>query len=356
MSKLLSILTTACLLAACSDGPQTQATPDLVVMTQNLYLGAALEPILAARADSVPIQAAMAWGTLAATNFPERAGALAHQIAAHSPHVVGLQEVALFRVQIPGDLVVGGTTPATSVAYDFLSLLLDSLRVHGATYTLAAADTTIDLEIPAVTGVDATGTPTFMDIRYTDRDVVLVAAGVTASAAASARYAAGIPINVAGMALTISRGWSAVTATVHGRSVRFYTTHLEDLSRPVQEVQATEMLAAIAAETLPVVVTGDLNSDAEVATTATYAMVTGAGFRDVWEVLRPSETGFTCCQAPTLDDAAPAFDQRLDLVLVPAGITPVSVDRVNADGALRTAAGLWPSDHAGVVASLRVPR
>ena len=88
----------------------------LTVMTRNLYLGADLDPLLAeSDPNQIPFLAAHAFQAVLASNFPERAQALAGEIAASRPHLVGLQEVSTYRVQSPGDAAFGGTTPATNV-------------------------------------------------------------------------------------------------------------------------------------------------------------------------------------------------------------------------------------------------
>src|SRR5688500_13208445 len=66
----------------------------LKVLTRNLYVGGSLERIFAAATPQEAIEAAtVIWATVRATDFPERAEAIAGEIAAHHPHLVGLQEV-----------------------------------------------------------------------------------------------------------------------------------------------------------------------------------------------------------------------------------------------------------------------
>src|SRR5215204_3626136 len=81
----------------------TKDGPPIPVMTRNLYLGADLSPVFAAAAkgDSAgTIQATTAaWQNVKATNFPERAEALADEIEQSEPLLVGLQEVSLFRTE-----------------------------------------------------------------------------------------------------------------------------------------------------------------------------------------------------------------------------------------------------------------
>jgi len=338
--------------AACSGAPRHPAER-LTVMTRNVYLGADFRAVMAARADSVPIQAALAWRTLVQTNFPERAGALAREIAEQRPHVVGLQEVVIFRTQDPGDLAAGGGTPAIAVAYDFLAIILDSLRAQGAPYAVGVADTTSDVEVPAVSRAESNGTPHFTDIRFTDRDVILVRSDVGFSTPRGARYAAHIPLKIAGMDLGLYRGWCSVAITTAGRTFRFVNTHLEDFSAEVQNAQATELLAVLRGDTLPVVVVGDLNSDADTTRTATYGKMTRAGFTDAWKRVRPNDPGYSCCQSELLSDAKPLFDQRIDLVLLKGPLEPVRAELVGSTATSRTRTGLWPSDHAGLVVGIR---
>src|SRR5262249_19098814 len=89
----------------------------VTVMTRNLYIGFDRTPIgTAIAANNIPqLQLAVknAVDTLHATNFPERAQALAAEIAAKQPDLVGLQEVALIRSQFPPDFSL--TPNATTV-------------------------------------------------------------------------------------------------------------------------------------------------------------------------------------------------------------------------------------------------
>ncbi|HET9706752.1 MAG TPA: endonuclease/exonuclease/phosphatase family protein [Gemmatimonadales bacterium] len=338
--------------------------PGVTVLTWNVYYGTDPTPLLTAPADQVPFVAAGVWGLVQQTNFPARAGALAQAIAARRPHLVGVEEAAIYRLQRPGDLAFGGTQPATQVVYDFLALLADSLAARGLHYVIAAADSTTDVEVPVITGVDpATGIPTFDDVRQTDRDAVLVRADVQIANPQHAKYGAFIPISIGGAQAGVYEGWSSIEATIGGRTIRFIDTHLETQdARPVQLGQAQELLALLQNEPLPTILAGDFNSDVFGAdpsrATPSYGMITGAGFADSW--LRPGlvPAGLTCCQSETLDNPVAAFDQRIDFIFtrnMPPHTQVIGRDIVGADPADRTAGGLWPSDHGGVVATFVMP-
>jgi hypothetical protein len=69
----------------------------ITVMTRNLYLGADLAPMITAQTkEAFEAAAQKALTQIAASNFPERAVALAKEIAERKPHLVGLREVYNF--------------------------------------------------------------------------------------------------------------------------------------------------------------------------------------------------------------------------------------------------------------------
>lgn len=70
----------------------------LTVMTYNVYQGTELENSIAATTpQEFVIGATKDYLMMRQTNFSERAGAIAAEIAATEPDLIGLQEVALWR-------------------------------------------------------------------------------------------------------------------------------------------------------------------------------------------------------------------------------------------------------------------
>ena len=152
----------------------------ITILDQNLYVGSPYTPVLIldpTDTNYVPkllMAVAEVYQTIVASDFPKRAQALAGEIAATQPDLVSLQEVSLIRIQVPGDLLMGGTTPASDVQLDYLAILLANLNQHGVHYAAVAIVTNMDIELPMPTGTPAV----FADVRLTDHDVILARVGV----------------------------------------------------------------------------------------------------------------------------------------------------------------------------------
>ena len=83
-------------------------------------------------------------------------------------------------------------------------------------------------------------------------------------------------------------------------------------------------------------------------------------YQDAWETMRPGEPGFTFdAENPLVraGEVATAVSRRIDYVLVRGGRHGPLLDVQRCDRLLdRPVAGVWASDHYGVVADLAVPR
>jgi hypothetical protein len=332
------------------EGESTQNgdSPALKVLTRNLYLGADLAPIFTPQPQDAFLKAVgQVFSMVQSTNFPERAKALADEIAAIRPHLVGMQEVTLWRSQTPADFKLN----ATHREYDFRAILLKELAARGQAYDVVADVENTDAEAP---GLTAGG---LRDFRLTDQDVLLARTDLPKNVfdvggRESGTFKARLTLQIAGVPLDILRGWTKVDVSLHGETMRIVNTHLEPDNLDIQEEQGAQLVRGPLNTPLPTVLLGDLNSPAPDG--GTYKAMLGAGFEDAWMSTGGTEAGFTWGHAADLRNPEPTLTQRIDFVLTRGGITASSANRVGHEREDRTPSGLWPSDHAGVWAVLHL--
>ena len=321
-------------------------TEPLTVMTYNVYVGANMESLLRiTNIVEVPGAVAEVYTAFQTTDFPGRAAGIVAGIKAAHPHIIGLQEISLLRRQSPGDRLTGGE-PAEEVVLDFLEILMDALQAEGLTYRVAAKVQNFDVEMP----MSAEGSfVNYDDIRLTDFDVILVRDDVTVSRPTAANYADVLSIEA--LFIDVFRGYVAIDATVSGNTYRVVNTHLESFAQEVRVAQMQELITDLDNETLPMIMLGDFNTPAPDGTA--YQLLLSAGYVDVWQ-MDSEGTGYTCCQAKELQNEISEHRKRIDQIFVRNLELPTSVMTytVGDKPSERLASGLWPSDHAGVVAHL----
>lgn len=324
----------------------------VTVMSQNVYNGvdAELAAVVAAKNPGELVTAvASVYDGYFKRNFPERAAAIAAEVEATQPALIGLQEAILVRTQTPSD----PNTPATMVELDYVQILLDALAARGMHYEVVVQSINFDAELPSAYG---------SDVRHTDREVILArsdlkTADLKLSNAQGGSFVNNCVINGLVGPITIRRGWVAVDVKIRGKSFRLISTHLDNgCPQPnpfgVQTAQAGEILSGPAATKLPIILVGDFNSPGD-GSGPTYSSVIAAGFDDA-----AVEAGVghlpTCCQAPNLLNPSSTLDQRIDFVLFRGPFEVQGAETVGASNADRTPSGLWPSDHAGITATLEL--
>jgi hypothetical protein len=313
------------------------------VMSRNLYLGADLGPVIGSTSPAQFAKAAAGvWAMVQKNDFHVRAHAIAAEIAQRRPALVGLQEAFTWRMQSPPDV-----TQATQIAYDYVPEIIAALASRGLVYRQVAEVELLDFEAP--TALDGSG----VDVRLTDHGAILAREDVHTSNAAGVVFANLLPLNVLGQTVFVKRGYVAVDVKYRGQDLRFVSTHLESFHPGIRALQALELAGVVAAEKRPVILVGDLNSHPGVATDG-EGILLGAGLRDVWGALHPSDPGLTCCFLEDLTKTAGAsLSERIDYVLTRGPFEPRSAVVLGADRSSRMG-GLWPSDHAGVFAEVRI--
>jgi len=330
-------------------GSALSSESNLKVMTRNVYLGTDLSAVLAAKTFPEFLAAvAAAFAEVQATNFPERAERLADEIQRNKPLLIGLQEVAMWRSQFPADF--SPTPNATTIEYDFVDLLLEALAERGLHYSPVIVASRADVEAP---GLTANG---LKDYRLTMRDVILIQTNshgknVKLSNIIEHQYAQNVVIGTLAGPVVFTRGWATVDVTIDDMTFRFGNTHLEAFAESIRLAQAAELVAGPVNTELPVILTGDFNAAPG---TPTYGLLASAGFRDAAAEEDGERAGLTCCQAANLRNAESTLHSRVDLVLFRGDVTSKDVDRVGYREQDRTVSGLWPSDHAGIVARLKL--
>lgn len=345
-----------CVTAASADARTATVSP--TVLTQNAYVGVDLTRLLDARSlDDVRRIAGDFIDQVDPARYEARAGAIASAIVSADADVVALQEVATVRTGAARGTDSGGTTTERSgaVLADFLAGIRSALSDRGADYEVAAEAVSTEIELP--TGSEEAAREV---VRLTDRDVLLVRGDHGVRASETGRYDAGLSLPILGtdFEFSLRRGYGLADVAVNGVGFTAVSTHLESVSGSIRRQQAGELLDALPADG-PVVVGGDFNSGPG-GPTRTYDHLTSS-LNDAYAALRPDADGYTCCQAADLRNDRSRLSRRIDAVLYRGEVSPTGVRRVGHEPEDRVAVErdgetvrLWPSDHAGVVATLDV--
>lgn len=324
------------------------------VYTQNLYVGTNVDAVINAfgvSQEAALAALAQAVATLHRTSFPTRAAAIADEIARTRPDVVGFQEGSTIDVDL---------TPLgfPLVAHeDFLATLESALAARGLG-SYAVVDTITNIHVSLLSGL----------VSLVDYDIMLVNTDrVSVGPTFKKTYDHN---NGLVNGITLIRGYVEAEVTVGGRDYVVVTTHTEgtDITplvdyKQLHAQQMQEIVDRVNLADLPAIVMGDLNDTDD---SPMYQVMHDAGFTDVWRALRPGVVGSTCCHLEDLSDPNPnfgRFDQRIDYVFTRGlGHAHRSVNGRIARFGLNTSDRLggpdgpiWPSDHAGLEATLLIP-
>jgi len=328
--------------------------PVVRIMTQNLFQGTNFTEVLSATTLPAFLGAVtLTYQNILATRPAVRAAAVAREIARERPDLVALQEVGIVRSGLVP--VTNPPTPVSTVDVDQLASLLAELDQLRQPYQVVAIVPNLDAQAPSSLG---------KSIRITTRTVIIARADnrsgeMKLSNIQVQEFLAtpAFPTPV-GTPIPNQRGWASVDVRLQGRDFRLITTHLW-AEQPFNLSQGKEAVQnAVNSTALPVVFVGDFNAVPNVSTDptfATYQALIGAGLVDAWQQAHGLDPGLTCCQNPNLMNVTSNYDRRVDLVLLRGGIGVRDIHLVGNDPSDRTQ-GLWPSDHAGVVATLRIPK
>jgi len=352
------------------------------VMTRNLYLGADIFRVVEAAQDdpsSIPSVVAAVFETVQDTNFYDRAEAIADEVLRTKPHVIGIQEASTYYIQTPGDFLEGNPVQANTVFIDFYTVLNEALEARGLYYDSYLVKNA-DIELPMLD--PGAGHPYYMsDVRLVDHDIILVKKHLKSRKVAAGNYGTQLELDIGGIPAAFSRGYLVVDVKIKGNEYRFVNTHLEVRSesgspfRLAQSAQMLELLTTIGGLSVDgppqVILVGDFNSSPEDIPgeaidpsdgqlkpyVPPYMLATDYfGYLDSWLLQKRYDDGYTSGFDEFVSDPTAELTTRIDHVFLgPNGyrIEKVKSIVVGDDIKDMTPNGLWPSDHAGVVAKIR---
>jgi len=288
------------------------------------------------------------------TNPPERMQAIAQEIVKVQPELLALQEVDQWYT---GSFdPIANQCGAMSLQYDMLQELLSALSSKGAHYAVAVK--VQQHAFPATPGLIPPAT--FLCEAVTNYNVILARTDLPSSVFQWSNPQSGQFLNTVSLSTPVGelptpKAWASVDAQFFGHRFRFITTHLEPDSATIRELQGAELRNGPANTSSPVVIAMDSNAQAfPLPQDATYIDFLSAGYKDVWSQLFPSIPGLTCCQSEADNNPISQLYQRIDMVLTLGPVAPLGVALIGADPRSRTPDGLWPSDHAAVLAGVVV--
>jgi endonuclease/exonuclease/phosphatase family metal-dependent hydrolase len=379
----------------------------ITVMSRNIYLGAdvgvALELI-----PNFPKAAQFMWDQVKKTDFSARAPKLARESAQDRPEIIGVQEATIWycKKDLFSDKVE---------VFNFLDQFIAATKVSGVGYSLATANGVEAFNpgysisaIPYVTKVrdPEVFNPIFgqdsASCGFTIGDALLVRDDVKDRIIQVGNTEYEATYSIVPTLMTIYRGYTWADFKVQDSVVRLITTHLESIwdenKVPNSALQAQQLVADLKEAKMPIVIMGDFNADyrdprpegepnpgeqpvaSETCPTPggakcnAYSTMIEAGFENASPDAK-NPRYFTWGASALLNgpDKTRALDakkfgnqygftDRLDYIFtknVYATVSSKIIGNVWPDGS-----GVWecgndkcfPSDHAGVVATIELPR
>jgi endonuclease/exonuclease/phosphatase family metal-dependent hydrolase len=374
-------------------------------MSRNLYLGADVGVAM----ELIPDFSAAAqfmWSQVSATDFSKRAPLLAQEVISQNADVVGLQEATHWYCK-------KNLLSKKVIVFDFTEQFLEATRKLGHEYVLASKDGVdafnIGYSIPAIPYLTMVTDPeTFQPMFGSDRaacgfeigDALVVKKEIASKIIQVGNSEYQTSYSIIPKIMTIYRGYTWADIDYYGSKVRIVSTHLESLwdsnKVPNAVLQAKQLTKDLSSTKMPIIVIGDFNSDPRdprpnsesnpggqpeaskacraqvekpslntaIDTCNAYWLMRNSGFIDVgpdaqnvenftWGMnallTGPDEKRF---KAAIKMGNAYGFTDRLDYIFLKNGAKVVSSKII---GNTPPKSGLWPSDHASVVAQVSLP-
>ena len=242
----------------------------ITVMSRNLYLGAdvgvAMEYI-----PNFPKAAQFMWDQVKKTNFTARAPKLAREAAQDRPEIIGVQEATIWYCK-------KDFFSEKVEVFNFLDQFIAATKETGVGYSLASSNGVDAFNpgysiaaIPYVTKVrDAeTFRPIFGQdtaaCGFTIGDALLVRNDVKDRIIQVGNSEYDATYSIVPTLMTIYRGYTWADFKVQNSVVRLIATHLESIwdenKIPNSALQAQQLVADLKDSTMPVIIMGDFNAD-----------------------------------------------------------------------------------------------
>jgi hypothetical protein len=317
-------------------------------MSRNAYVGANVVSLATARSEAeIEQKAKELYQTVDQTNFPLRAQALVREIKRTKPDIVGFQELSRFYRGPDGH--DDGIKDATTPLYNFRKIMENDLRAAGLHYKTVSDQVWLDVEVSSADGYDG---------RLQQANTVMIRTGRGARVKflrqrkgvvpAPARHPAVRPDRAPVVRLGGDGGQGRRQAVpVHRPTRRGLLRRRLDaaVQGPRSGASQDEEGADDHRGRLRL---RPLLADAELV----LGWLQGgarAGFKET------SRRRNTCCQDEKLDNPQSKLKQWIDYIVVRPAARVLSTALVG-DKLSDRIGGLWPSDHAGLVARLRLKR
>jgi len=364
--------------------------PSVTVMSRNIYLGADVGRALELM-PNLPAAAQYMWDQVKQTDFSNRAKILATEINQSSPDVIGLQEATIWYCKkYPWSKKVE--------VFNFTKQLLDALEGR---YELVSKDGVKALNPgfsinPILFLTKVNDEQTFKELfgsssaacGFETGDALLVKKSDNLEVIEVGNSEYEDSYSIVPTIMTIYRGYSWADIKVSGAPTRFVTTHLESLwdenKVPNSAKQAMQLVSDLSNTKMPVIVMGDFNADprdprskdqpnpgkqpvqsqacqANANTCNAYLIMIRAGYQDsgpdsfdpkffTWgmNALLTGADSKRVAAAKSMGNNY-GFTERLDYIFSKNGTESSSSQIIGIQGD-------YGSDHAGVVATIALPK
>lgn len=352
----LVIVSVAAIWAAIATPAVAQFFPGAgIVMTYNVNEGTDFDQVVGAQTlPQFLVGVGQILTQVQGTNPPERMQAVARQILEAQPELLSIQEVDQWYTGILDPMT--GKCGTMNLQYDMLQELLNDLAAQGGHYEVAVQVT--QYAFPPTPGLIPL--TDYICVSLNDYNVILARTDLPHwvfrwSNPQSGQFMNQVVLPTPVGPFPLPRVWASVDAEFFGHCFLFINTHLESFDPNIRELQARELRAGPANTSLPLIIAMDSNAQAfPLPQDPTYVDFISAGYNDVWSKIFPKRAGLTCCQSEADNNPVSQLYQRIDLVLTHGRVTPWAVALIGTNPASRLPDGLWPSDHAAVVAGVIV--